>query len=55
VAFGVVSLVNHAEAANDGVWPDHDRHAMVLEALRPIAAGEEITIHHDVEFWFEAI
>ncbi len=55
VAFGVVSLVNHSEAANAGVWPDHERHAMVLEALRPIAMGEEITIHYDVELWFDAV
>ncbi len=55
VAFGIVSLVNHAEQANAGVWPDHGRHAMVLEALEPIEPGEEITIHYDVDLWFDAV
>lgn len=55
IAYGLSSLVNHAEAANAGVWPDHGRQVLVLEALRPIIAGEEITIHYDVELWFEAV
>ena len=54
VAFGLVSLVNHAETANAGVWPDYERRCMVLAALRPIAEGEEITIHYDTDLWFEA-
>ena len=54
VAFGLVSLVNHAEAANAGVSPDYERQCMVLAALRPIAEGEEITIHYDIDLWFEA-
>ena len=53
--FGVVSLVNHAEDANAGVWQEYERELVVLEALRPIAAGEEITIHYDVELWFDAV
>jgi SET domain-containing protein len=51
----VVSLVNHAEDANAGVWQEYERELVVLEALRPIAAGEEITIHYDVELWFDAV
>jgi hypothetical protein len=54
VAFGLVSLVNHAEEANAGVWPDHERQCMMLAALRPIAEGEEITIHYEIDLWFEA-
>ncbi|MEO8635754.1 MAG: SET domain-containing protein-lysine N-methyltransferase [Gemmatimonadales bacterium] len=54
VAFGLMSLVNHAEHANAGVWPDHPHQCMVLAALRPIAEGEEITIHYDIDLWFEA-
>ena len=54
VAFGLVSLVNHADVANAGVWPDHERQCMILAALRPIAEGEEITIHYDIDLWFEA-
>ncbi len=55
IAYGLVSLVNHAEEANAGVWPEYERELVVLEALRPIAAGEEITIHYDVELWFDAV
>lgn len=55
IAYGLVSLVNHAEVANAGVWPDPERQVLVLEALRPIAKGEEVTIHYDVELWFEAV
>ena len=54
IAFGLVSLVNHAENANAGVWPEHERQQIVLAAMRPIAEGDEITIHYDVELWFEA-
>ncbi|MDZ4863809.1 MAG: SET domain-containing protein-lysine N-methyltransferase [Gemmatimonadota bacterium] len=54
VAFGLVSLVNHAETANAGVWPDYERQCMILAALRPIAEGEEITIHYDIDLWFDA-
>lgn len=54
VAFGLVSLVNHAEEANAGVWPDYERQCILLAALRPIAEGEEITIHYDVDLWFDA-
>ncbi|MEO8139909.1 MAG: SET domain-containing protein-lysine N-methyltransferase [Gemmatimonadota bacterium] len=53
IAYGLVSLVNHAEEANAGVWQEYDRELLVLEALRPIAAGEEISIHYDVELWFD--
>jgi SET domain-containing protein len=55
IAYGLASLVNHAEVASAGVWPDHERQVLVLEALRPIVAGEEITIHYDVELWCEAV
>lgn len=54
IAFGLVSLANHAEDHNAGVWPDYERQALVLEALRPIEAGEEITLHYDTELWFDA-
>ncbi len=54
IAFGLVSLVNHAEDANAGVWPEYDQQQLVLAAMRPIDEGEEITIHYDVELWFEA-
>ena len=55
VALGVVSLVNHSPTPNAGVWADHDRQRLVLEALRPIAAGEEILIDYEIDLWFDPI
>ena len=55
VALGIVSLVNHSANANAGVWQDYDRDVLVLEALRPIAAGEEILIDYEVELWFDPV
>ncbi|HET7043085.1 MAG TPA: SET domain-containing protein-lysine N-methyltransferase [Gemmatimonadales bacterium] len=55
VALGIVSLVNHSAKANAGVWQDYDRKLLVLEALRPIAAGEEILIDYEIELWFDPV
>jgi len=55
VALGVMSLVNHSPHPNAGVWQDYAREMMVLEALRPIAAGEEIRIDYEIELWFDPI
>jgi SET domain-containing protein len=55
VALGVVSLVNHSPNANAGVWQDYERKLLILEALRPIAAGEEIMIDSEIELWFDPI
>ena len=55
VALGVVSLVNHSANANAGVWQDYERQLLILEALRPIAAGEEILIDYEIELWFDPI
>jgi SET domain-containing protein len=55
VALGVASLVNHSPDPNAGVWQDYERERLVLEALRPIAAGEEIHIDYEVELWFDPI
>jgi len=55
VALGTVSLVNHSTNANAGVWQDYERDLLILEALRPIAAGEEILIDYEIELWFDPI
>jgi uncharacterized protein len=55
VALGVVSLVNHSPNPNAGVWQDYERERIVLEALRPVAAGEEILIDYEIELWFDPI
>lgn len=55
VALGIVSLVNHSANANAGVWQDYERQLLILEALRPIAAGEEIVIDYEIDLWFDPI
>ncbi|HVX88138.1 MAG TPA: SET domain-containing protein [Gemmatimonadales bacterium] len=55
IALGVASLVNHSPEPNAGVWQDYERQRLVLEALRPIAAGEEIVIDYEVELWFDPV
>jgi SET domain-containing protein len=55
IALGVASLVNHSPDPNAGVWQDYERERLVLEALRPIAAGEEVVIDYEVELWFDPV
>lgn len=55
VALGVTSLVNHSSDPNAGVWQDYARERMILEAFRPIRAGEEIRIDYEIELWFDPI
>lgn len=55
LALGVASLVNHSATPNAGVWADQERRLLVLEALRPIAAGAEILIDYEVELWFDPV
>ena len=55
LALGIVTLVNHSANANAGISQDYERQLLSLEALRPIAAGEEILIDYEVELWFEPI
>lgn len=55
VALGIASLVNHSREPNCGVWQDHERERLVLEALRPITAGEELVIDYEVELWFDPV
>lgn len=55
LALGLVSLANHSANANAGVWQDYAKERLVLEALRPIAQGEEILIDYEIELWFDPI
>lgn len=55
IALGVASLVNHSPDPNAGVWQDYERQRLVLEALRPIAAGEEVVIDYEIELWFDPV
>ncbi len=57
MAFGLMSLLNHAETPNADVRFSHDPIAgwlIDLVALAPIAAGEEITYRYKCPLWFDA-
>ncbi len=54
LALGLVSLVNHAADANADIACDFEARTMRLYAIRPLAAGEEVTIDYDCPLWFEA-
>jgi hypothetical protein len=55
MAFGLMSLLNHAESPNADVQFVHDPVAgwlCDLIAAAPIAAGEEITYRYKCALWF---
>ncbi len=57
MAFGLMSLCNHAEDANTDVqWAKVDKLGWLadLVALQPIQAGDEITYRYKCPLWFSA-
>lgn len=54
IAFGLVSLCNHASEPNAIVRPNHDRNCLDLYAVTDIATGDEITIRY-CSLWFEPV
>lgn len=58
LALGLVTLVNHAVPPNaDWRYVDGGASGCLVElvALRPIEAGEEITIDYNTPLWFEPV
>ena len=53
VALGLVSLCNHSSRPNAWVQRAPRRRTLDLIALKPIAAGAEITIDYGCALWFE--
>jgi SET domain-containing protein len=53
IAFGLVSLVNHASAPNARLARDLGERTIRLLAARDISAGEEVTIDYAIPLWFE--
>ena len=51
IAFGLVSLCNHADTPNAAVESDFDARTITLTAAAPIAPGEEITIAYARHPW----
>lgn len=54
IAFGIVSLVNHATPANATLACDIPGQTLRLLAATDIEAGEEVTIDYGIPLWFEA-
>ena len=56
LALGLGSLYNHSADPNAACELDLDEETLVLRALRPIPAGEEITISYgdESDLWFAA-
>ena len=54
IAFGIVSLVNHAVPANATLACDISGQTLRLLATTDIEAGDEITIDYGIPLWFEA-
>jgi hypothetical protein len=54
IALGDLSLCNHAEVPNATLVCDEHSETMSLVAIRPIGAGEEISIRYRRPLWFEA-
>ena len=52
VVLGYTSLVNHSPEPNCDTVRYIDAFALDLVALRPIAAGEELTIDYGLTLWF---
>lgn len=53
IALGYTSLLNHSYAPNCEFVRHIDALVIDLVALRPIAAGEELTIDYQMTLWFQ--
>lgn len=50
---GYIMLYNHSAEPNIGLTSDFRSLSMTAEALRPIAAGEELVWDYQCEIWFD--
>lgn len=60
MALGYIPIYNHSFRSNCEYVMDYEAQAMSIQAMRPIAAGEELTINYNGDWddpsplWFEA-
>ena len=54
IGLGLVSLCNHSRRPSARIRRNHARETLDLLALKPIAAGSEITIDYNCRLWFAA-
>lgn len=59
MALGLIPIYNHSYKSNSDYYMDFDEQMMVIKTVKPIAAGEEITINYNGDWdnenklWFE--
>ncbi len=52
IALGLTSLLNHSYTPNAEFIRHIDQLEIEIRALRPIRAGEEVTIDYQMDLWF---
>ncbi|MBC7934021.1 MAG: SET domain-containing protein-lysine N-methyltransferase [Rhizobacter sp.] len=59
MALGLIPMYNHSYASNSDYYMDFDESMMIIKTVRPIKAGEEITINYNGDWndekklWFD--
>ena len=55
IALGHMMLLNHSSNPNCKTRNDFESRTKTLYAIRPIAAGDELTVDYGVPLWFEVV
>ena len=59
IGLGMISIYNHSYKSNCEYYMDYDEHSMMLKTVRPVNAGEELTINYNGDWndekkiWFD--
>ena len=59
IGLGMISIYNHSYQSNCDYFMDYDEQTMMIKTVRPIIAGEEITINYNGDWnnekkiWFD--
>lgn len=55
IVYGPATFVNHCEEPNADLVYDVPEAVMHFDCVRPIASGEEVTIHYRYPLWFTPV
>lgn len=61
MALGWIPMYNHSYASNCEYFMDYDNNTMYIQTVKPIAAGEELTINYNGDWdneekvWFDVV
>ncbi len=61
MALGWIPMYNHSYASNCEYFMDYDTNTMYIQTVKPIAAGEELTINYNGDWdneekvWFDVV